>query len=57
MLREGCDGKPGSMAKLDACNECGGKRACVGCDGVPFSGKHKFKPFYDRTFVLENIFF
>lgn len=39
MLRNGCDGRPGSMTKMDKCNECGGKMKCVGCDGVPFSGR------------------
>ena len=37
--REGCDGKPGSGRKYDACGKCGGDgQSCRGCDGVLHSG-------------------
>lgn len=37
--RKGCDGKPGSRGKIDACGKCGGDGVwCRGCDNVPHSG-------------------
>lgn len=38
-LRLGCDGQPGSLARIDLCGICGGDgRKCFGCDGVKDSG-------------------
>ncbi|EDQ86066.1 uncharacterized protein MONBRDRAFT_11395 [Monosiga brevicollis MX1] len=35
VLRLGCDGRAGSMQRVDACGVCGGNGvACMGCDGL-----------------------
>ncbi|XP_032231194.2 uncharacterized protein LOC5506859 isoform X1 [Nematostella vectensis] len=40
--RNGCDGKPGSRGRVDACGRCGGDGVwCRGCDNIPFSGAIK----------------
>ena len=40
VLRKGCNGKVGSVAKEDICGICGGHgKKCLGCDGVINSGK------------------
>ena len=39
-MRMGCDQIEGSLARLDACDVCGGDgKTCIGCDGVKNSGK------------------
>lgn len=38
-LRRGCDGRTGSLARVDACGICGGDGTkCFGCDGQKDSG-------------------
>ena len=50
MLKRGCNGIPGSLAKVDKCNVCGGDgRSCVGCDGRPYSGEFNVKCINNST--------